>query len=91
MHWSPECAKATFNKVQEALSGNMSCLSICSEALVAAVPAPEVTDEVSIALLHLSTVAQHAVHLCVDVQTSCSAVPKTYQPEDNRLQLYVPR
>lgn len=50
MHWSPECAKATFNKVQETLNSNMSCLSICSEALVAAVPAPEVTDEVSTAL-----------------------------------------
>lgn len=55
MHWSPECAKTTFNKVQETLSSNMSCLSICSEALVAAVPAPEVTDEVSPALLQYST------------------------------------
>ena len=38
-----------FNAVHETMSGNMSCLSICSEALVSAVPAPEITDEVSAA------------------------------------------
>lgn len=46
MHWSPECANATFNSMQDTLNSNLSCLSICSEALVAAVPAPDVTDEV---------------------------------------------
>lgn len=51
MHWSPDSAKATFNKVEETLSSNMSCLSIFSEAIVAAVPAPEMTDEVSTAAL----------------------------------------
>lgn len=55
MHWSSESAKATFNKVEETLSSNMSCLSIFSEAIVAAVPAPEMTDEVGTALLQQST------------------------------------
>ena len=84
MHWSPECAKATFNKVQETLSSNMSCLSICSEALVAAVQAPEVTDEVSTALLMLNMLCMCST-TDVHVQPPCSAVPKTEKPEDNRL------
>lgn len=46
MHWSPECTKAMLNGAHDAMSSSMNCLSICSEALVAAVPAPEVTDEV---------------------------------------------
>lgn len=57
MHWSPESAKATFNKVEETLSSNMSCLSIFSEAIVAAVPAPEMTDEVGTASLQQSIVS----------------------------------
>ena len=50
MHWSPECAKAAYSGFQDSMSSNMSCLSICSEALVAAVPAPEVTDQVGASL-----------------------------------------
>ena len=43
----------------------MSCLSIFSEALVAAVPAPEETDEVSPALLQQSTDASCNVYDCL--------------------------
>lgn len=46
MHWSPECGKATYIASQETVGNNMSCISICSTAFVAAVPAPDVTDEV---------------------------------------------
>ncbi len=49
MHWSPECTKFTYNGSQEAMGNSMNCISICSGAFVAAVPAPDVTDEVGIA------------------------------------------
>ena len=46
MHWSPECGKATYSAAQEAVSNNMNCITICSTAFMAAVPAPDATDEV---------------------------------------------
>ena len=45
MHWSPECGKATLVGGQEALSNNMGCISFCSEALAATMPALANADE----------------------------------------------
>jgi len=57
MHWSPECGKATYIASQEAVSNNMDCIAICSTAFMAAVPAPDVTDEVRLLLSLFSNTA----------------------------------
>ena len=66
MHWSPECGKATYSAAQEAVSNTMNCITVCSTAFMAAVPAPDVTDEVRHLRsldLSLSSQIQQCCHL----------------------------
>lgn len=44
LHHSPECAQASFDPVQEAVTDTMSCLSVCAEALAAAAPWQEAEE-----------------------------------------------